>query len=148
MLAEPIAIDALLAAALRGDPDRAASHPLATLHAPAVIERIRYHGVAGLLHGNRAGTEGWPEAISAFVALEARALTMWELRHRHMLNELLSALNAAGIVATLLKGTAVAYDLYPAPPTRSRGDTDLLVGPDDLAETRTVLAQCGFSTLR
>lgn len=144
MSADATRIDALLAAALRG-----ASVPETVLgpecDAAFIFERIRYHGIAGLLHDAPGGLVRGLEIVAKRVADEAVLLTMWELRHRHLLNEVLAALAASGVVAILLKGTALAYDLYAAPATRARGDSDLLVAPDDLAVTRDVLTSLGFS---
>jgi hypothetical protein len=69
---------------------------------------------------------------------------MWELSHRTVLVRLLDELARAKIVAILLKGTALAYDLYDEPATRARGDTDLLVDPADLAKVRNLLLQLGY----
>jgi hypothetical protein len=52
---------------------------------------------------------------------------MWELRHQQVLNGALGALINHQIEPVIIKGTALAYWLYPNPLQRSRGDTDLLV---------------------
>jgi hypothetical protein len=69
---------------------------------------------------------------------------MWELRHRAVLSRLLAALDAAGVRVLLLKGTALAYDLYRSPAERSRGDSDVLILPADLSRAREVLEAQGF----
>jgi hypothetical protein len=137
-------IDDVLASALRGDtvawPNRwAASESVAP-----VLERIRYHGVAGLLADADAGLAGWPSQLIQQIREQAVAQAMWELRHRALLTELLAGLADAGIVAVLLKGTAVAYDLYASPATRARGDTDLLIAAADLDRSRSVLERLGY----
>jgi hypothetical protein len=57
---------------------------------------------------------------------------------------LLSAFAAAEIPATLLKGTALAYSLYPSPALRQRGDSDILLPRNRAAEVRAILAAQGF----
>jgi putative nucleotidyltransferase-like protein len=70
---------------------------------------------------------------------------MWELRHRIVLGEVLERLPADGISALLLKGSAIAYDLYDSPAIRERGDTDLLVAKGSREAARKVLADCEFA---
>jgi hypothetical protein len=109
-----------------------------------VVEEILYHGIAGLLIDRIGSLEGWPDEIVAPVHRQAIAQTMWELRHRAVLAELVSALGQEGIVPLFLKGTAIAYDLYKSPANRSRGDTDLLIHKSDVQRARTVLEAIGY----
>jgi hypothetical protein len=133
-------IDALLAGRLRGEP---AAWP-AGASSEAVLRRIRYHGVAALLHEHlRRGTD-WPAEVFQAVRDDTRNAAMWELRHQQVLTELLGALAARGVRPLLFKGTALAYGLYGNPVWRMRADTDLIVGPEDLAQTREVLLAKGF----
>ena len=110
-----------------------------------VIGRIKYHGIAGLLADCRGEMATWPVGITQRVRELAIAQAMWELRHQEVLSKLLTCLAESDIAALLLKGTAVAYDLYPSPSSRSRGDTDLLIAPAALVETRAILRTLGFS---
>lgn len=112
--------------------------------AARVTERIGYHGIAGLIADRAHQLAGWPSAILAATHDQAIALAMWELRHKAILGELLAALAEEKVVALLLKGTAVAYDLYPSPATRARGDSDLLIAPDDLARARSIFIRHGY----
>lgn len=139
-----VAIDGLLAETLRGG--NVAGHAMfaASGGADAVVARIEYHGIAGLLRDLPEAMAGWPVAVTKRICDGAMAQAMWELRHREIVRELLGKLAAADLLVILLKGTALAYDLYRAPATRDRGDTDLLVNPVDLAETRIVLRRLGF----
>lgn len=107
-------------------------------------ERIDYHGIAALLAGEARRLEGWPPAVRAALHDQAIALAMWELRHKDVLGKLLAALAEASIPALVLKGTALAYDLYPAPATRARGDSDLLVARGHLDLARSILARLGY----
>jgi hypothetical protein len=133
------AIDGVIAAALRGEPVDLPSNEQAAL----LVERVHYHGVAGLL-GQEAALAGWPEDAARAIRQEAFAATIWELRHRQLLALLLDAFAAAAIPARLLKGTALAYSLFAVPAARSRGDSDLLIRPADLARARAILGQQGF----
>lgn len=71
-------------------------------------------------------------------------MALWEATHRSALSQLLDRLGSAGIETVLMKGTAIAYALYPDPAARRRGDSDLLVQPSDLERVRTILAACGW----
>ncbi len=133
------AVDDLVASALCGP----ASWP-AALDGNRVVERAIYHGVTGLLMARVAHLVDWPEDVRNRLRAEALGRTMWEIRHRTVLVPLLAALDAAGVGSVLLKGTALAYGLYPEPAQRTRGDTDLLVAPDDLDRARDALVKLGF----
>jgi len=115
--------------------------PVDDLPATQVVERVLYHGIAGLLAGRLAA---WPEAIAAPLRGQARAQAMWEMRHRVVLGTLLADFAEAGVAVRVLKGTALAYDLYARPADRTRGDTDLLVAPDTLVRARAVLEAAGY----
>jgi hypothetical protein len=130
----------LLAAALRGEAGRS---PEAT--ASDALERIDYHGIAGLLAERADKLRDWPSAIVDAIRERALSQSMWELRHRLIVGQLLERMAAAGVVALLLKGTALAYDVYDRPASRRRGDTDLLVAPDGRASARKILHDCGFN---
>lgn len=137
-------IDRLLADALTAPVGFGGGGLPAIASAGDLIERIGYHGVAGLLAQRPRQMATWPELVVARVREQAIALAMWELSHKAVLSSLLDQLAKAGIVAILLKGTALAYDLYSEPATRARGDTDLLVDPADLAQVRLILDRLGF----
>ena len=137
---QPNEMDALLAAVLRGE---APAWP-AGGEAALAVERILYHGIAGLITAQAHELASWPSEVMAPVREQAIAQAMWEMRHKPLLSGLLTALADAGITALLLKGSALAYDLYPEPSARSRGDSDVLIAPGDLADARRVLARLGF----
>ena len=107
--------------------------------------RARYHGVAALLHDRRSSQSNWPQKVSDALRLEALGRGMWELRHQHVLTRLIAALAERGVTPLLFKGTALAYDLYPNPVWRSRGDTDILVAAEDIEACRDVLVAQGFA---
>lgn len=57
--------------------------------------------------------------------------------------ELLNAMDAAGICVLVLKGTSAAR-YYPIPQYRTMGDIDLLIKPADHQQAANVLTQIGF----
>lgn len=144
MTDDSVPIDRLLATALRGEDAAWPPQWSGGDQAAQMIERIAYHGVAGLIAGQAGKLADWPPAVLAWTREQGTALAMWELRHRKMLGDLLAALAGEKIVALLLKGSAVAYDLYPSPAVRARGDSDLLIAPGDLGVARSILARLGY----
>lgn len=137
-------IDHMLASALRSEAALWPNDWNRSAEAARVVGRIAYHGIAGLIADRAQHLEKWPDAVLHPVRTQAIALAMWELRHKAVLEILLSAFADEKIVALLLKGTALAYDLYPSAATRARGDSDLLVAPTDLNAARSILAQLGY----
>lgn len=135
-------IDDLLSAALHGD---AADWPAGWVdREQAVIDRIAYHGVAGILNEKCRQLSDWPLPVTDYLREQGIALAMWELRHKVLLGDLLAGLADIGVRALLLKGTALAYDLYPLPAIRARGDSDVLVAKAELAAARAVLKRLGY----
>jgi hypothetical protein len=135
-------IDPFLAGALRADggawPDE-----LAGVEDQAAEAAI-YHGVCGLLVERTGVLATWPASLAGRLRADAVAHAMWEMRHRHVLSRLLPAVASAGIRCALMKGTALAYDLYPQPSLRPRADSDLLVAPRDVDAIRAILTAQGF----
>jgi len=140
-----ISIDDLLAAALR---DETAVWPFPRTDADS-IEQVGaaaiVHGVSGLLFERIDRLADWPRQLVVRLGDYARAQAMWEMRHRQLLLELIQALDEQAIPCLFMKGTALAYDLYAQPATRSRGDTDLLVGERDAKRAKNLLASLGYS---
>ena len=66
------------------------------------------------------------------------------LRQRVQLERLLTKLKAEQIDVILLKGIAVASDLYPRPELRPVGDIDLLAHPEQYPHLFMTLSACGF----
>lgn len=109
-----------------------------------VWSRIEYHGIAFLLNSHAEHLSDWPIALKERMTEEARLIALWETTHHQALLSVIDALDAAGVEAVLMKGTALAYSLHHEPATRRRGDTDLLVRPKDRAETREILKSLGW----
>ena len=135
------ALDAHLVDALR---DGRPLPPLADTEVEVLLERIIYHGVAGLLaSGDRL--KRWPPSLADRVVSIARAQAMWELRHASILRPLLQGFADAGVSTLLLKGSALAYDLYDDPAQRTRADSDLLVHEKNVPRARSLLQAAGFT---
>lgn len=140
-----LSTEELLAAALRGEAMALPSNCDGPAATEALVEAALYHGVAGLLLEKGDMLRGWPADLIERLTLQARAQAMWEMRHREVLSLLLAALAEQRISALLMKGTAIAYDLYTNPSARSRGDTDLLIAARDVPEAKNLLAKLGYA---
>lgn len=113
------------------------------------LSRGAYHGALALLHHRLNGAShlygSWPKAVLEACRNAAIGQAMWELRHRELLQEALARLSASGAKPLLFKGTALAYDVYPAPFLRSRGDTDVIVSARAGDQAGATLEALGFS---
>lgn len=88
-----------------------------------------WNGVTALVHQNIATLEitgDCPDWFSASLKSEAHLLAARELMLRHEVRAAAQRLANAGIEFILLKGTPLAYTLYPEPYLRERCDTDIL----------------------
>lgn len=63
------------------------------------------------------------------------------------LREVLAELEAHGIDALVLKGSALAYDIYPAPELRPRSDVDMLIRRASLDALRVAMQSLGFKEI-
>ena len=59
--------------------------------------------------------------------------------------DLREVLGALGGAALIVKGTALAYSIYPAPELRPRVDTDLLIDRGEIDRVRRALTSIGFA---
>ena len=138
------AIDELLAAVLRGEVPNWPVDWMDRRTAGLVVDRAIYHGIAGLLIEQRDSLARWPDGVIVPIMEQARAQAIWEMRHRIVISNLLTSLQSQGVAAVLLKGTALAYDLYTNPATRARADTDLLIEQASLKIARQLFLANGF----
>jgi hypothetical protein len=106
--------------------------------------RSDYHGVQPLLHERLLGSD-WPTALLQRLRQQSVAQAMWELRHQQVLTRMLAALAAISFEPVLFKGTALAYSLYPSSGLRTRGDTDLIIAPDERHQLDVALKSLGFA---
>jgi hypothetical protein len=125
------------------------------LHATAAefLETCARAGLAELVHhaiARAGGPEGadWPAEVRRRLAAVAQASAAVEIVRARELAGVLQATAARGVEPILLKGTALAYTVYPVPGCRPRVDTDLLVPRDRLATVRAILADRGYSEAR
>ncbi|HET7433871.1 MAG TPA: nucleotidyltransferase family protein [Thermoanaerobaculia bacterium] len=121
--------DALLRT-LRNEP--AAWPPLTA----ADVQTLALHGVAPLVYASARCPELRGEAMRA-AAIEP--LRLIDLR------AVLTALAARGVDTLIVKGSALAYDVYEAPELRPRSDTDLLIAREARAAAREVFLGNGYS---
>jgi hypothetical protein len=103
------------------------------------------HGMAPLLyvHLKAAGIQ--------LPLAPRRKLQGLYLRHRHanqvrmrVLRDVLTAYEAAGIQALVLKGAALSHLIYPEPGLRPMSDLDILVPTSDLWRAQRLLVDLGF----
>lgn len=121
--------------------DAAYAPPTAHPGSNAFVERIstaaRENGVlVPVFHKVRASPV-WtdlPQTLRDRLNLSAKVALSWEIATRGDFASGLEALAAQGVQGLLLKGTALAHLIYPAPHYRARGDTDLLLQDRSSAE--------------
>jgi hypothetical protein len=111
--------------------------------AARLIESIEQHGIGPLVYA-RLADDSWPiRAALRDTAIRAAAA---ESRRLDDLRALLTAFAERGIRVVIIKGTGLAYDLYPAPELRPRGDTDLLIAEADCDAVRALMQDLGYAT--
>lgn len=102
---------------------------------PDELQALVEHGISPLVYAATHTPKLRTEAI--------RAAALEPLRAED-LRQVLQALAARGVEAFLMKGTPLAYQIYPVPELRPRGDTDLLIAVDAVQLTREALGALGF----
>jgi hypothetical protein len=123
-----------LTAVLRGDVSAWPESLTASL-TPDEVRAIVEHGVGPLVYAALRLPQLRNDAIHAAAHEPLRAID---------LGEVLSALAARGVEALIMKGTALAYDLYAEPELRPRSDTDLLIAREDVTAARATMLALGF----
>ncbi|MEK6373609.1 MAG: nucleotidyltransferase family protein [Acidobacteriota bacterium] len=116
-------------AALRGD-DAAWSED-----AGGFALALQEHGVAPLVYSRL------PHPSLRDIALRAAAAEMLRLED---LRALLAGFAERAIRVLIIKGSALAYDVYDAPELRPRADTDLLIDRADIERVRVLFAARGY----
>ena len=109
----------------------------------AVAGRLAFHGIALLLAQAPGVLDSWPQGLAHKVREQAGIRTFWEKGHRAAIAPLLEALAAAGIRTLVMKGTALAYSVYPDPAVRERGDTDIFLPGANRRQVRDIFRACG-----
>jgi hypothetical protein len=136
----PVSLRAALRALLRGENAPWAASATDS-DAAQLIESIEQNGLAPLVYSLPSD---WP-VRSALREIAIRAAA-GETSRLIDLRAVLEAFAAGGIRVLIIKGTGLAYDLYPSPEWRPRGDTDLLIAESDLDAVRTILHARGYSS--
>lgn len=119
-----------LRAALRGD-----AAPWPETLTDDEVRALREHGVTPIVYAAARVPRLRDDAIRAAAIEPLRA---------EDLREVLGALHARGVEALLMKGSALAYQIFAAPELRPRGDTDLLVAESALDDVRESMGILGF----
>lgn len=139
-------VDEFLAGALRDlRAGKVSAWPLdADIGWQVVWSRIEFHGLPLALHRHASQLNDWPDPLLERITEEARLIVLWETTHHTAVLELLDALRAEGIETVIMKGTALAYSFHDEPAARRRGDTDLLVRPENARRTRAIFEALGW----
>ncbi len=130
------------------DADWTAAPGVAPEAVAAALPALRGHGVLAGIARRLERTALWPrldDATRRALAEAASAGVARELASRAALDGALAALARAGIAVLVVKGEALARDVYPLPGVRERGDVDAWVAADDFVGAERVLAGCGFA---
>lgn len=104
------------------------------------------HGVCALVLEHRAElADGrFPQPVLAVADSETKRLAAVEMLRRTEAAAVATRLASADIRALFLKGTALAYSLYPGPQYRPRADSDILVPPSRRFPAESVLSAIGY----
>ena len=111
------------------------------------LARADYHGVAPLVDvclRNPLLTNGWPDAIRSRCRQRAIFEAVRNLAQHGEIARLLKGFHEAQLRPLILKGTALAYNLYPSPALRPRSDIDLLVPACDKRRSEEVMRSMGY----
>jgi hypothetical protein len=109
--------------------------------AAQLVESLEQNGIAPLVY---ARLSDWP-VRSALRDIAIRAAA-GETARLCDLRAVLDAFSANDIRVLIIKGTGLAYDMYPSPELRPRGDTDLLIAESDVETVRAILHGRGYTS--
>lgn len=110
-----------------------------------LVERLDFHGVAGLLAPALEAVSDVPQEIEAAIKDRRLSYLFWEDRHRFHIGSAINAFSKAKIKSIVIKGTASAYSIYSDAAHRVRGDTDILIPPSDRERAEKILLDFGFT---
>ncbi len=115
--------------------------------AHAFLETSLAHEVQPLLHYYGRGTGVFSQCPEAAFQIEkeARRQQLIESARHEELLRVFKALKDEGVPFLVLKGTALAYGLYPRPGLRPRCDTDLFVPREVLPSVFAVMERLGYA---
>jgi hypothetical protein len=110
----------------------------------ALLAAIRRHRLESLLHGDPLVGAVLPKLADKIKAL-ARAETMAALLLASLTREMAALFERAGIPMLVIKGIPLSLQSTGSLTARGRGDLDLLVDPNRLADAVQLLEQHGFA---
>ncbi len=121
----------------------------AELSVEVFFQEIAAQGMVPLLFRRISKKEGsgWPAELLTRLKETSLRQAVVELRLESDLRTLLQAFAEAGIQPLLLKGTALAYSLYPEPWLRPRCDTDLLIAEAEREKAEALLLRLGYQPM-
>ena len=131
-------------AILKGEP---VPWPALQMSPEAFLRSCEQQGLTGLVYArtvDRSVGGGWPSAVLDGLAAAVRARTAQDLLRRAEVTRVLDALAGAGLSVVLLKGTPLAYNVYPTPAARPRTDTDILIPYEQVDRLRQAMAELGY----
>lgn len=135
-------IDPWLASTLNGD-----RPPWPAVAASELVASAERHGIVALLH-ERLRKADWPSPVPvdliAGIARAAQTQARRSLLLEAETRRIVAAFSAAGYPFLLLKGSALAWWLYPAPGLRACNDIDLLVAPAHATQAHDALTGLGY----
>jgi hypothetical protein len=136
----PASLRDALRALLRG---KSAPWPASatTADAAQLAESIEQNGIGPLVY---ARPSDWP--IRSRLREVAIHAAIGETSRLADVREVLAAFETNGIRVLIIKGTGLAYDIYPSPELRPRGDTDLLIAESDLENVRGIMHGRGYTS--
>jgi hypothetical protein len=140
------AVVGLIAGALRGAPPDTGQLSKRGF-ADTFLRAVGAHGVGPLLHHALKASrvdDQWPAEIREALAEMAREEAVREAIRVEETRRVVAALNAERLTPLILKGTALAYSVYPRPHLRTREDTDLLASQAAVADVVRVLGELGY----
>jgi hypothetical protein len=115
----------------------------------SLTDEAEYHGIAPLIEPmitalSRKKPEAVPDGVRrALVALASHHRRAAVVREK-CVDQLLAAFAISGIPIILLKGTALAHRIYPAPELRPMVDIDVLIDPADAERAVAITRGLGF----
>ena len=134
----------MLEAVLRGEP---VPWTAVQMSPDAVLSSCERQGLTGLVYArtvDRTVGGDWPPSVLDGLADTVRARTAQELLRRAEVTRVLDGLAAAGLSVVLMKGTPLAYSVYPLPAARPRTDTDFLLPYHHVDRLRQTMAGLGY----
>lgn len=121
---------AWLAALVRGAPSLP---PMPPLDAEGLLRLAKEEGVVSLVAERLAALDAGAEVATVFAAASRRGVALSMLRDREC-QQLLRFLDQRGVPVLLLKGSSLAWWLYPSPHLRECSDIDLLLPSREVAD--------------